>query len=333
MNNSELLWQEAYNLVPRVLGLMDRDPNSYTYGCADRYYWHYKLHDFANARLQDAGWLLALIYRANVKGNRFFKKRKVVKWAFACMEWWMKTQHKNGAFDEVYPYEYSFCASAFSTWWIAETFLELKRVDADEPKMDKIINVYKETEIIERLEKAGRWLMRNSNIKVGNQQAAAIAALGALYSITHKDEYLFNAKKKLDELINVQDRSGFYPEYGGPDVGYHSLTLTCLFSYKKHFEEDEPLLDKSLIKGIDFLKNKISENGNYNWWETSRRTQYLYSYSLLASKTITGQGVFERFLKGLNNNLVLRPSWIDDRYCTFFAIDLLRTFLLLKSEK
>jgi len=327
MNNQEILWLEAYNLVPRVLGLIDRDPISYTYGCVDRHYWHYKTSDMANARLQDAGWLLALIYQVQVKGNRYYKKRKVAEWALACIQWWMKIQHRNGSFDEVYPYEYSFCATAFSTWWVAETLLELKKIDLGFLEAERIVSVQEEATIAERLERAGKWLMRNNNFEVGNQQAASIAALGAIYVITGKEEYLANAQKKLSRLISVQDSSGYYPEYAGSDIGYHSLTLTCLYSYKIHVQADS-VLEQSLSRALDFLDARIHEDGRYEWTQTSRRTQYLYPYSLPASNTLSGKIILERFLKGLNNDLTLRPSWIDDRFCTFFAIDFLRTYRL-----
>jgi len=329
MNKSDILWHEVYNLVPRVLGLMDRDPNSYTFGCLDRYYWHYKLHDFANARLQDGGWLLSLIYQANFEGNLFCKKRKVAEWALASIEWWMKIQHRNGSFDEAYPFEYSFCGSAFSTWWIAETFLELKKIDAIEGNGHKVIREDIESAVIEKLEKAGKWLMYNNNIKVGNQHAAAIAALGAIFSLTGKKEYLHNADEKLNRLMDFQDETGFFPEYGGCDVGYHSLTLTCLYSYKNHLREHNRALDDSLLKGIYFLDKVISEDGSYDWRKTSRRTQYLYPYSLMASRTNIGKQVFERFLDGIKDGLIPKASWIDDRYFTGFAIDYLRTYMLI----
>ena len=70
-----------------------------------------------NARLQDAGWLLAMVYNFTVPENKYAGVEKIGEWALASLRFWAKIQHKNGAFDEVYPFEYSYCATAFSTWW------------------------------------------------------------------------------------------------------------------------------------------------------------------------------------------------------------------------
>ena len=36
----------------RVITQMDRDPDSLTFGCFDRNYWHYKIRDFPSSILQ-----------------------------------------------------------------------------------------------------------------------------------------------------------------------------------------------------------------------------------------------------------------------------------------
>ncbi len=37
--------------LQRLLGAMDRDPDSPTYGCFDRGFWHYKAQDWSSAIL------------------------------------------------------------------------------------------------------------------------------------------------------------------------------------------------------------------------------------------------------------------------------------------
>ena len=55
--------------TPRILGLGDRNESSKTFGCFDRYYWHYKLLDISNARFQESTLLLALLYCNNFNKN------------------------------------------------------------------------------------------------------------------------------------------------------------------------------------------------------------------------------------------------------------------------
>ena len=38
--------------VARILTQMDRDPQSPTFGCFDRNYWHYKIRDYPSSILQ-----------------------------------------------------------------------------------------------------------------------------------------------------------------------------------------------------------------------------------------------------------------------------------------
>ena len=105
-DSKDILFQEALNMVPRVMGLMNRDSKSTAYGCSDRNYWHYLLHDTPNARLQDAGWLLSLLYNSKLPENRYAGIDKIREWALAAIRFWTRIQHNNGAFDEVYPLDH-----------------------------------------------------------------------------------------------------------------------------------------------------------------------------------------------------------------------------------
>ena len=63
--------------TPRILSQIDRDPNSPTYGCCDRNFWHYKIRDFPSAILQQSGYGLALLYQYNFPGNIYYKKEEI----------------------------------------------------------------------------------------------------------------------------------------------------------------------------------------------------------------------------------------------------------------
>ena len=331
MPGKNALLIEAVNLVPRVLGLMNRQPDSLTYGCSDRNYWHYLLHDIPNARLQDAGWLLNLVYLSNYPESRYHGIKKLPEWALASVIFWTRIQHKNGAFDEVYPFEYSYCATAFSTWWAAEAFLGIKKIDKDLSASEKLLTTDICEKIISALEKAANWLIKKNNLAVSNQEAAAAVALVTVNEITKKKRYLTAGIAKLGHIISNQHSSGYYPEYGGEDIGYHSLSLTCLSTLRNYIEFNA-LLDNSLITALQFLESRVDKDGLYEWWLTSRRTQYLYPFGLASCWNEGGCEVLKRYINGLSNNCVIRPSWIDDRYCTFMAIDYLRTYDLITSK-
>jgi len=48
-------------LLPRLLGQVDRDPHSPRYGCCDRGFWLYRLHDFPSGVLQQASLTFAYL--------------------------------------------------------------------------------------------------------------------------------------------------------------------------------------------------------------------------------------------------------------------------------
>jgi len=328
MEKANFFGKESISIVPRVLGLIDRNSKSHTFGCSDRNYWHYLLHDFPNARLHDTMWLLTLVYNLEEPNNRFSNNSKIAEWALGIVKFWAKIQHENGAFDEVYPYEYSYCATAFSTWWAGETYLELQEIGRDLNESEKLITPTISRLVTSALKKAGKWLIKHNNLQVANQEAAAAVALKAIALITNNKNFEEGAKIKINQIISKQHPEGYYPEYDGPDIGYHSLSLSCLATYRKH-SETLPELNSSLYRAVQFLETKIDENGLYEWWRTSRRTQYLYPYGLAACWDEGGKQILERYMLGLSKDYVIRPSWMDDRYCTYMAIDYLRTYKIL----
>ena len=307
-DNIEIYGTLALGQIPRILGLGDRDERSETFGCFDRYHWHYKLLDMPNARFQEVVLLLALLYKNRFQGNIFYKKEKTLEWAIGAIDYWVALSNKDGSVNEVYPNERSFCGTSFSTYAISEAIIILqlgKRYD---------------------LESMGNWLKRHNNLEVSNQVAGAILALQNIFSITGKEEYKKAAENKLEKLVSKQQETGVFPEYGGSDIGYHTLTLSCLAKYYKKTENRS--LKGPLEKATRFCERAIRENGTYDYSDTSRKTQFIYPHGLAIMKS----SVIERHVKGLRNNEVLSPAWMDDRYVIPLTVDYLQTFLEFKHD-
>ena len=70
-NSGYIYLREINEQIPRLLGLLDRNPLSCTYGCFDRQYWHYRTSDFACTRSQEAVLTLALLY--NNKATKYYQ--------------------------------------------------------------------------------------------------------------------------------------------------------------------------------------------------------------------------------------------------------------------
>ncbi len=300
----EIFRQIALGQIPRILGFQDRNPKSRTYGCFDRFYWHYKLHDMSNAGFQEASLTLAIIYKNSFPENIYYKNNKTKDWLKAAVKFWLKLRNFGGSFNEVYPYERSYCATSFSTYANTEAILLAKL------KLDT-----------KRIAKIGKWLTNNNNPSLSNQMAASAIALQNIYLITKKDLFKEAAEQKIKEIIKMQDQSGYYPEYGGFDIGYQTITLSCLTHYYLKTKDTE--LYKSLKKGTKFLDGKIKSNGTYDNSKTSRKTQYIFPFGLVVLKS----PVIGKMITGLENNEVVNPTWMDDRYCIHLTTNYLQAYL------
>ena len=95
---------KAISQIPRLLGNMDRNVFSPTYGCFHRDYWLDKTSDFPDAVRQFGVHSLALVYVEDFPNNIYKGKEKIKNWAIAGLEYWAKIQHKDGSFDEFYTY-------------------------------------------------------------------------------------------------------------------------------------------------------------------------------------------------------------------------------------
>lgn len=292
--------------IPRILGFMDRDPSSNTYGCADRAYWHYRTSDFANARFQEASLVLALAYvLPGAQEGRYFQRPLIKDWAMAAIDFWAKKLHKDGSTDESYPNERHFCSTALSLYAVTEAALVLKE------KLPRDMG------------STGNFLARYDNLEVANQMAGASMALYNLYLCTGQNQWKDASEDKLKKLLSLQAPDGAFGEYGGFDLGYDTVTLSFLAGlYKRTGRED---IKSAAQRSIGKIRPCLDEDGYFTSEGMSRRTQFLYPYGF----SVFAPEVLENLAHGLKKNVVLNPSWMDDRYC----IPLTGNYLLTALER
>ena len=291
----------ALGQVPRILGFMDRDPRSATYGCCDRAFWHYKTMDFSNARFQEAALVLALVFAAEVPGNRFYRSQALHSWAMAAMAFWVKRAHRDGSVDESYPFERHFCATAFGLYALTESLLLLQE------------------KLPWDLTRAGNFLVRHNNPDVANQMACAAQALHNLFLLTGEQKFQAGSEQKIAQLLSMQAKDGAFCEYGGFDLGYDSITLGFLASlFKKTMRED---LKRAALRLIEHAAPHIQDDGYFSPQEMSRQTQFLYPYGF----SVFDKSILEKIAKGLQENVLLNPAWLDDRYCVPLTANYMQT--------
>ena len=313
-------------ILPRILGFIDRERDSSTYGCCDRYYWHYRLHDVANARFQEAALLLAMLYSRQVPGNRFHGRAKLGEWALGCVGYWLGKRNRDGSCVEVYPNERSVCATSFSTFSVVQTLLELERSGG---KMAERVRVFvRESQLDGELRRTAGWIRKNLSKDVGNQKAAALVALSSVSALLDDDTCSQQAQDVFAGIADTVQRYGYLPEYGGFDLGYASISNSCLAWFAESGCVAKTEVDRVARVTMGRMDDLIDSHGNYDCGDMSRRTQFLYPFGFASF----GSPALEKILRGLGENVTIGPHWLDDRYCIAMAIDYLKTHLFLNPD-
>jgi hypothetical protein len=296
--------------LPRILGLGDRDAESQTYGCFDRNYWHYKLLDLPNIRFQEAVSILALLYGFKII-KPFYQNEKIHSLAVGAIDFAFSRQNKDGSFNEVYPFERSFCGTSFAGCALVESILLLE------------LNGWEKNLI-----KLGDWLSRHNNPEVANQMAAAADTLYLLFLVTQEQKYREASYHKVAMLKEQKGHERFLPEYGGLDIGYLSITLGLLAMLWKHSKNKA--VYELAIDTVAVIEEALDDYGRFNWTNMSRKTQFIYPYGFAVFENFS---VLKKLENGLKKNLILNPTWMDDRYCIAFTLDYLKTVLELNQRK
>ena len=303
---------KALEVAPRILGLGDRDPASPTYGCFDRAWWHYRLSDFPSAWFQSAAYYLFLLHRLEAgAANPWRGRGRLLDWSRAAVGFTLSIAHRDGSLDEAYPNERSYCATAFAACHLSETVLGLGEGLGERSGEER------GEELPEGLGRLGGWLLRRANPELSNQEAAAALALANLHLLSGEARFREGAEAKVSGLLERRARHGFFPEYGGLDVGYSSLTVGLLWKYARKTGSKEALAACRAEAGL--LEGRIGEDGSFPAWQTSRGVQYVYPLGLAA----LGSAAASKLAAGLAKGIAIAPGWLDDRYVTGLAIDYL----------
>jgi len=303
--------------VHRVLNQLDRNPHSPTYGCFDRDYWHYKIADFPCARKQEASLTLALLYLLEDKDNIYYHQPLIKEWSLAAVNFWSKMQNKNGSFNEWYPLENSFVATAFSTYAVTESFLTLN-ITPSENQLRSIL-------------KAAEFLAGSKEFRVQNQQAGAIAALYNCHLLTKRQKYASVAKKRVVQLHKYQSKEGWFHEYGGPDIGYLSLAIDYLGKYYRKSKDEHA---RTIIeRAASFLKYFLHPDYTCGGVYTSRNTEYLIPSAFWYVHEEEFHHLTQFCQEGLRRRTLINPHNLDDRYLLYNGYTYLQAELSSREVK
>ncbi|HEY4493697.1 MAG TPA: hypothetical protein VJB98_03700 [Candidatus Paceibacterota bacterium] len=298
VNNKFL--EVALSQVPRLLGQLNRNPGSKSYGSFDRAYWHYRTNDISSCRYQEAAYTLTLLYVHGFEGNCYHNDEKVLEWVRAALRFTSSIQRPNGSFDEWYINEGSYVGTAFLISALCQVLILLHEQGIDLPE-EKLI-----TRVISR---AAEFLLGSSEVTVLNQVSGAIFALAAASKVTGNAKFRDKADSLLTHFLSLQNNEGWWSEYGGPDIGYLSLTISYLGKCRELTESHEA--DDAIVRAIKFLEQFINPDGTAGGEYMARNTEYL---------------IPSRDLPYLS---VINPSNLDDRYLCYVLYNWVETGLAI----
>jgi len=301
----QIFKNKSFRHLKRIIGFIDTDPQSPTFGCADRYYWHYKLHDFPNARFQEA--CLAFAFAYNDSTHFLYKNAKLKNLLNAVIGFWLKARNRDGSVNEAYPREHSFCATAFGLFIITETMEILGQKEISE-------------KYLARLEKTGAWLGANMKHEIANQATASAIGLYNLGAMQDNDQFKTEAKRRVKILLDGFRQNGYFSEYGGFDLGYNTITMSLLAQYFRKTRDEE--VYKILLAADKKLSGYLDENGAYDQTGMSRNTEFIYPYSFKVTKS----DILDKIAKGVEQDVILNPDGLDDRYVIGLVNDYLLTY-------
>jgi hypothetical protein len=306
-------------VFPRIMTQICRDPFSPNFGSCDRNWWHYKTIDFPSIILQQASHTLAIA--STIKDYEKISKQ-LQEISRAGAKFWNIRAVRYGAFEEYYPYERGYPPLAFSTLSIAHLCLE------------KILPF---TEVLPGLEKATNQLLNRFESKASNQQVAGIAALSIIKHIAPNLVPKKTFDILLDRTLELQTNEGWFPEYDGPDLGYLSVTLDCLWDLYD-VTSDERVFN-SIKNAFNFLAWLVLDSIGNAGMHNSRNTDYIVPYGIARLSTLDGpiayraQEVLNKIYQSPVNSYFQHNS-IDDRYwCHYIGTSLFRSIITLGKKR
>ncbi len=305
--------------LPRMLTLVCRDPGSAFHGCFDRDWWHYRIRDFPSIILQQGGGALAAAAQlpCNAAHREF-----LLNTARATAVFWCHRATRRGAFEEYYPWEQGYPPLAFST--LAVVHLASRQI-VDPAAIQAGAEI------------ATRQLVSRFEGQAANQQVAGLAALawcGRVFpGLVPEREF----QQLRDRTLALQHSEGWYEEYGGPDLGYLSVTVDCLWDLFDATQDERYLA--SIERALEFTRLLIAPLGRVSiGMHNARNTDYLVPYGIVrAAQQFTGapqetaRSLRELFREAAAPSHFLAA--VDDRYvCHYIGRSVFRALAWLESN-
>ena len=283
----------------RILSHLNRDPATTSNGCFDRRYWAWKLADFPEATFQrnvaPLAWYL--------KQEEVQDKSVLTRWIINALLFSAHIQHRDGSFDQAYPFERSYGATAFLLPDLIGAY------EAISPSFSHQEN----DRILACITRAADFLSTHSEQHGLISNHVAGAALGLLQASNLIGSNMY--KQKSDEIVRLilsnQSTEGWFPEYGGADPGYQTL---CMYYLAQIYHlQPTKQLKEGLEKSLAFLSFFAHPDGSFGGEYGSRRTEIYYpgGIALLADEFPHAAALADRMNRSISQGLTTTILDVD----------------------
>lgn len=296
-----ILLEQVQVACRHLLSQQDSNPYSPNYGCFDRRYWGWKLVDYAEATFQRNVYPLAWLLKQNF--NDSLPPTLLIERIKGGLLNSVKLQHKNGSYDQAFPYEQSYGAVAFLIHPLLMSYQIIKEY-----------LILDEQDIIENsLRQAGDFLLRydETHAHIANHLAGSALSLTVLGDYWNDSYYHKGADDVIERILKHQSSEGWFLEYEGADPSYQTLCMYYLAQiYHLHPTKQ---LKSALEKSLDFLSYFVHPDGTFAGEYGSRRTSIYYAggIALLGNNFPQANAISEAMLGSIVNGTTTTIADID----------------------
>ena len=285
-----------------LLSLVDRSPYSPTYGCFDRSFWQYKIKDFPSGMSQEALYPLALALDADLfPGITEDGCTEIKQLLSAAATLSLRQQHRNGSVDDYFPFEQAAGATAFSLFAILAT------IEAGHLRLSHQDNAL--------LQRRLNWLAsHHESGRLSNHEALISLVLAMASSYFHDSVWLKMSAQRCQRLIGWRSAEGWFEEYGGFDVGYETLTFSCLLELSKRLPAQADGLAVILQKQAEVILGTLEPDGCFGGELFSRGTWNCFAHGLLAYALDGHSQLLAPVIQLLHARFVDYPIVVRDDY-------------------